>query len=224
MKKVLIGISVGLNVLVMAILVWALAAPMSIVQLLFGDFIATSHERWVSQFEELAISEGDIVFLGDSITEGGSWHELFPGLPVINRGIGGDTTSGVLARLDQVLTASPSKIFLKIGTNDLFIGIEQANIVANIDEIIRRVKEASPTTEFYLQSVLPRDVGMKEQVEALNAELEMLAGESGVTWVNLYPLFLDDDGSIRDSLANDELHLMGAGYVIWRDHIRLLVE
>jgi lysophospholipase L1-like esterase len=61
----------------------------------------------------------------------------------------------------------------------------------------------------------------RESVESLNARLEATAAESGAIWINLYPLFLDEaDGSIRNDLANDELHLLGDGYLIWREQIR----
>ncbi len=60
-------------------------------------------------------------------------------------------------------------------------------------------------------------------MESLNERLEATARSTGATWIDLYPLFLDPDGSIRDDLANDELHLLGDGYIIWRDHIRELV-
>jgi lysophospholipase L1-like esterase len=63
---------------------------------------------------------GSIVFLGDSITDFFRVNEFFPGVYVINRGISGDTTDGVLNRLaESVYELSPSKIFLMIGTNDL---------------------------------------------------------------------------------------------------------
>ena len=70
MKRFLIGLSIALNLLVIAAVIWvATGGPMS---LFLGSFIQPSHQRWVSQFEELPIQAGDIVFLGDSITEGGS--------------------------------------------------------------------------------------------------------------------------------------------------------
>ena len=162
-----------------------------------------------------------ILTLGDSITEGGAWDELFPDLPVRNRGIGGDTTSGVLDRLDQVSRGRPAKVFLKIGTNDLSLGVPEAQIAANVGTIIERIRGASPATEVYVQSVLPRAADYRAPVEGLNQQLREVAQEKGATWIDLYPHFLDEaDGSIRDDLANDELHLLGDGYLLWRERIR----
>ncbi|MGB9898194.1 GDSL-type esterase/lipase family protein, partial [Thermanaerothrix sp.] len=79
----------------------------------------THHEQKCDFFAHHPVKAGDIVFLGDSITDGARWDELFPGLSVKNRGINADTTRGVLARLDSILQGQPAAIFLLIGTNDL---------------------------------------------------------------------------------------------------------
>ena len=134
------------------------------------------------------------------------------------RGIGGDTTSGVLARLDQVISGQPSRIFLLIGTNDLAIGESDETIVGNINTIIERVAGASAGTQVFVQSVLPRSVGYRDRVEGLNDEIRV-AIEGRADWIDLYPLMLDEDGSIDDRYSNDELHLYGAGYTVWADAI-----
>ncbi|TNF89028.1 MAG: hypothetical protein EP301_03785 [Gammaproteobacteria bacterium] len=225
LKRMLIGLSVLLNVVVIGVAVTLYASPMSVLGMFLGDFVALSYERWTSQFEHLEIQAGDVVFLGDSITEGGAWDELFPGMPVRNRGIGGDTTSGVLDRLDQITRGRPGKVFLKIGTNDLFIGVPEAEIAANVARIVRELKAASAGTQVYVQSVLPRQVEYRQAVESLNERLQAVAAASGATWIDLYPRFLDAaDGSIRDDLANDGLHLLGDGYLIWREQIAHLVN
>ena len=222
MKRVWISLSLLLNAVVLGAAGW----------LFFGGgfgaliqgFVGPGHARWVSQFEVLPVTSGSVVFLGDSITEGGSWHELFPDVRVHNRGIGGDTTPGVLERLHQVTAGRPAKVFLKIGTNDLSFGRREDEIVANIREIVDRIHAESPGTRVYVQSVLPRDVGYRERIESLNARLAEAMPRQRATFVDLYPLFLAADGSILDRLANDELHLLGPGYEVWRDAIAPLVR
>ena len=66
----------------------------------------------------------DIVMLGDSLTEWGNWHELVPEYSILNRGISGDTSSGVLDRLQEVIERRPKVVFVMIGTND--IGLQSA--------------------------------------------------------------------------------------------------
>jgi lysophospholipase L1-like esterase len=222
MRKLLIA-SLALNAVVLLAVAWFGFGPGRTA--LLGGFLAGHQTRLVSAFEALPIAPDDVVFLGDSITEGGPWEELFPDIRVRNRGIGGDTTGGLLRRLNQVTEGTPAKLFLMIGTNDLFRGDSEAEIVARIEQILERVKEESPDTELYVQSVLPRAAGYRESVEGLNARLAEIAVEMGTGWVDLYPAFLDSEtGAIRSELSNDELHLLGPGYILWRDQIEALVR
>ncbi len=79
-------------------------------------------------------------------------------------------------------------------------------------------------SQFEVLGVLPRAVEYRERIESLNRVLaQAVAGRA--SWVDLYPLFLDEqDGSIADAFSNDELHLLGAGYAVWRDAIETLVN
>ncbi len=216
MKKILIGMSLALNAIVLLAILFVVIAGSD---LMIRYILKPNHDRWVSQWDLVSIQPGDIVFVGDSITRGGSWYELLPDYPAKNRGIDGDETVGVLERLHQITSGKPGTVFLLIGTNDLAFGRKLDEIVSNVVTIVERIKAESPDTTVYVQSVLPRSADYRKQVEMLNAGLQSaIAGKA--QWLNLYPLFLDaEDGSIRDDLANDELHLMGQGYLIWRDAI-----
>ncbi len=221
MKKAVIGLSFFINVVVIGVVIWAVNGGLNA---LVTDFLMMpNYNRHVTLHKEFSSQSGGIVFLGDSITRGAEWNELFLNHITRNRGINGDTTQGVLNRLDPIVDNSPRKLFLLIGTNDLYYQVSEQQIVENVLKIIRRVNEASPETEIYVQSVLPRAADYKEQVESLNQSLEQsVAGKAN--WVNLYPLFIDDEGeSINDALSNDELHLLGEGYIVWRDAIAPIV-
>ncbi len=222
MPEIAIGFSIILNVITIGIVIWIWSGRA--LKYIIRFFSQPIYERSVSQFELIGVKPVDTVFLGDSLTEGGSWHELFPQGNVINRGIGGDVTGGVIARLEQITSGRPAQIFLMIGTNDLSARISQSEIVANIIKIIEIVQDACPSTELFVQSILPKDKASQVRVESLNSALEAaITGKA--TWVNLYPLFLDKAGtSIDDSFSNDDLHLLGQGYLIWRDAIAHLVN
>ncbi|MBM4267923.1 MAG: sialate O-acetylesterase [Deltaproteobacteria bacterium] len=214
MRRWIVRLSFALN---LAVIAGALALFVSLPGLIDRYLVRPNRERLISQFASLPVEPGEVVFLGDSITQGGNWNELFPGVPVRNRGIGGDTTRDVLARLDQVVEGKPAQVFLLIGTNDLERGVPIATILQNEDLILTRLREGSPGTQVLLQSVLPRAASWRPQVEELNAGLAVLAEKHGATWIDLYGSFLDADGSIRNDDANDELHLLGPGYTRWRD-------
>mgnify|MGYP001822069636 FL=1 len=181
-------------------------------------FLEKRMERTLSFFETYPVSPGDVVFLGDSITEAGLWGEIFPDVPVKNRGRGGDTVALLAERLDQVVSGRPRAIFLTIGTNDLTHGPRDREVsYRQYRAIIDRIQRASPSTAIHVQSLLPRGVKFREGIEAFNAELLRMARETGVHYIDLYPHFLAEDGSIRDDLSNDELHLQGEGYALWAE-------
>jgi lysophospholipase L1-like esterase len=217
-RRFLIASSLALNAVVLGAAVWlALGGATS---LIVRRFIAPKHEQLRTHFDATPVEAGDVVFLGDSITEGGRWEKLFPGVRTRNRGIGGDTTTGVLARVDQVAGRRAAGVFLLIGTNDLFGGTSEAEIAERVAQIVARLRAGSPTTRVFVQSVLPRAAEYRGRIEALNARLATVARDSGAEFVDLYPAFLDSgDGSLRDDLSNDQLHLLGSGYVLWRDRI-----
>lgn len=170
----------------------------------------------VSFFDSFPINSDDVVMLGDSITEGGEWNELFPLVQMRNRGIAGDTTTGVLPRLQSIVDGKPAAVFLKIGTNDLERVADRQVSYQQYRDIVARIKAGSPSTDIYVQSLLPRAADMREEVEAYNREIQAIASELGVTYIDLYPAFLAEDGSIQDDLTYDELHLTGAGYKLWQ--------
>jgi hypothetical protein len=121
------------------------------------SFLPDHYSTKVGQFGREPASNGAVIWLGDSITEGGSWGQLIGDGTTLNRGIGGDITFGVLHRLDEVLRHRPSKLFILIGINDIAKDIPELVIADNCREMIRRVQQASPATRIYLQSVLPLD-------------------------------------------------------------------
>jgi len=198
--------------------------PSPLLKLVFKVFMERGQKMRASQFEQHQISPGDIVFLGDSITEGGLWQEWFPGIAVKNRGIGGDTTSGVLARMHTATTSAPAAVFLLIGTNDLTMGVNKAEISSNVREILDRLKSECPDSAVFLQSVMPRGKKDAPRVQSLNELYSDLAAEYGATWVDLWPALADSDGSLKSTYTLDKLHLTGEGYAAWVSVLRPHVE
>jgi lysophospholipase L1-like esterase len=193
------------------------------------NLIDVRHEQKLSMFNSSPVSNSAIVFLGNSITEGGNWSELFPDHLVLNRGIGGDVTAGVLKRLDEVVRHAPSKIFICIGTNDIARGVDQKTILLNYKNILETLKTKTPGTRIYVQSLFPVGKGVitghsNKKVQLLNTELKKLCAEMQITYINLYPNFTDESGYLNPKFTNDKLHLMGAGYLLWKDLIEAYVN
>jgi lysophospholipase L1-like esterase len=179
-------------------------------------FLQPSIRMKASQFEFLDGTRDDVVFIGDSITEGGLWHEWFADVPVRNRGIGADTSSGVLTRMDTAIANNPRALFLLIGTNDIgLLRVSEADSVGNVRAILELVRERSPETKVHLQSVMPRAAKYADRVRSLNRRYRSLADEFGATWIDLWPTLEGRPGAIRSDYSLDQLHLNGDGYQAW---------
>ncbi len=187
----------------------------------------TFYYQRASLFESLPITSKDIVFLGNSITNGGEWCELFNNKHVKNRGISGDITMGVYDRLNPILKGKPVKIFLLIGINDVARGTSADTIVKRIGMIVNKVKKDSPRTKLYLQSVLPVNdyyhmfndhTSRWQVVKQINDQLVKLSEKEHLNYIDLYSYFVDQEtGKMNIEYSNDGLHLLGKGYLLWRD-------
>lgn len=122
---------------------------------LADSLFTTYYHQQVSHFKTLPNVKGDIIFIGNSITEGAEWSELLGDNRIKNRGISGDITAGVIHRIDDVALRKPAKVFLMIGINDLSRGIASDSVLKNIFWIAAYLKQESPSTQLYVQSILP---------------------------------------------------------------------
>ncbi len=169
---------------------------------------------------------GGVVFLGDSITDFFRINEYFHGVYVINRGISGDTTDGVLFRLpESVYQLHPAKVFLMIGTNDLGENKSEQDIVHNIGQIIAAIRANCPEAKIYLESIYPVSkirhikvrrviVGKRtnEKICRINEKLERLAQENDIPYIDVYSHLVDETGNIRLEYTVEGLHLTAQGY------------
>ncbi|WOJ98173.1 GDSL-type esterase/lipase family protein [Congregibacter brevis] len=225
LKTWLIRLSVLLNVLTLAVITVGAINPTLLFSGMINRYMETMRTTRIGQFSSFPVSSEDVVFLGDSITHAGHWEEMFPGISTRNRGISADTTTHVIERLSQVTDGTPRAVFLKIGTNDLTHGPEDRDVsYQQYRQILETIREASPTTRLFVQSLLPRAVELREEVEAYNAEIQKIAGDMGATYIDLYDAFLAADGSITDELTYDELHLTGEGYLVWQAQLTPYVD
>ncbi len=191
-------------------------------------------QQRVSLFDRLAVTPGDIVFLGNSITDGGEFAEIFEMDNCLNRGIRSDVINGVRKRLHQVVSGHPKKIFLLIGINDVSHGHSAQKIAANYEQLVKEIREASPETQLYVQSVMPINndfkryknlIGRENVIPELNALLEGIARDNGAIYIDLWPSLTGADGKKMDrNFTNDGLHLTGPGYQAWAEAIRPYVK
>ena len=183
-----------------------------------------------STFEILPTKSNSIVFLGDSITEGAEWGELFQNSAFVNRGISGDTTDGVLNRVNDITNARPDKVFIMIGINDLAKGKSVSYILNNYQKIINQFKTETSETRIIVQSILPVDnsiiknpIPKTQNIIEVNNELESLCKKNSIDFINLYPLFANDNVLSRE-YTSDGLHLNGDGYLVWKKSVETFLS
>lgn len=187
----------------------------------------------MAYFKANPLTNGQIIFLGNSLTQGGKWNEYFPNQKPVNRGIAGDNTLGMLNRLNEIIIAKPKKVFLMAGINDISLSRSNEKIMIGIKSIIYQIETGSPYTKIYVQSLLPinnnrnvyqRMLNKEWQIEQLNKELKAFCEKENITFINIYPAFLSEDRTLDTRYTTDGLHLNDNGYTVWVDQIRKYVE
>ncbi len=189
------------------------------------SFRSTYYEQRRTLFENLPDDKREIIFLGNSITDGGEWTELFNNKRIKNRGISGDTTEGVLFRLNEVTGSKPEKVFLLIGVNDLARGVSREQVFDNICRIAGEIEIRSPKTAVYLQSILPVNPEFEKfaghcsktaEIVWINKKLKDFCDQSNFHYIDLFSAFKNKDNDYMNPLfTNDGLHLTGNGYLNW---------
>lgn len=179
-----------------------------------------------SLFDRLPVYEDDIVFVGNSLTQICEWHELFGNPKIKNRGIIGDVVQGIRDRIDCVVNGHPKKIFLLCGVNDVSHDLTADSIATALGNLIDYIKATTPQTKLYVQSLLPINdtfgrykaiEGKNPVIREINRQLAAMANDKGFTWIDAHTLFVDSEGNLDRRYTNDGLHVMGNGYLLWRE-------
>jgi len=184
----------------------------------------TVRPQWAA---DVAKDQGAVVFFGDSITQGWGtdFKKAFEGMKLANRGIGGDTTRGMLLRLkEDVLSLRPKAVVLLMGTNDIEVEVPVDAIVRNFQKIVAALKAHDPKMPVIVCRIFPSSTTKKRPKETILAVNELFAaavkGDSQFTVVDTYALFANAEGDALPALFPDLLHLNAAGYAKWASALR----
>ena len=161
-------------------------------------------EQRRSLFELLPIRSSDIVFLGNSLTDGCEWSELFDNRHIRNRGISSDRACELAERLDPIVEGHPKRLFLMIGINDLAGGAAPGKVVADI--------------------AYRNHYAHADRIVPTNELLKALCEEKGVTYIDVWSALADGEGLLDKRYTNDGVHLVGEGYLVWRDVLKPYVK
>ena len=182
---------------------------------------------WAARVQQ---DQNAIVFLGDSITQGwGDVGSSFPGIKTANRGISGDTTRGVLIRLQEdVLALNPRGVVLLIGTNDIEEQAEPEVIAANLKLIVEALKNHNAAMPVVLCRVMPSSPEKKRPAEKIRKVNQLYAeamrDEPQVTMLDTWALFANVHGDSSLAEFPDLLHPNTAGYGKWAKALRPIFE
>lgn len=176
-----------------------------------------------------SLGDVDIVFLGNSITEGFDLGHYFPEYQAVNRGIIADHIDGILERLDNsALSLHPKQLFLMIGINDIGDKRNDDYLKAMFVTLVDTLIISLPETDLYLLSILPTTPRWKncppDQIKRMNEFLAELALEKDLVFINLYPYFLGDMQYLNPDLTKDGLHPNQSGYDIMAEKIKPLLS
>ena len=183
--------------------------------------------KWAAQVQQ---DQGALVFVGDSITQGwGDVGSSFPGIKTANRGISGDTTRGVLIRLEEDVTAlNPRGVVILIGTNDLEENADPEAAAGNVKLIITALRKHDPAMPVVLCEVLPSSASKSrpvDKIRKLNAlYMDAAADEPQVTVLDTWSLFANPHGDAKDEEMPDLLHPNILGYAKWAAALRPILE
>jgi lysophospholipase L1-like esterase len=190
----------------------------------FRQLWQSRRTQWAARLEQ---DRHAVVLLGDSITQG--WGEdfsaWFPGMKLANRGISGDTSRGVLIRLEEdVLALDPRAVVLLIGTNDLEEKARPETIAANLKLILAGLSRHDADMPIVLCQVFPSAASKSrpaEQIQRVNQlYAQAVKGNAQVTWLETWPLFADANGDAIPAEFPDRLHPNLAGYAKWAAALR----
>ena len=210
----------------------AIAAPAQ-APTTWGERQQLTYSQWLDLLKQEANITAERSPTHLSVLAGDSISLWFPSelLPTeqhwLNQGISGETSAGLLRRLDLFDQTRPQTIFVMIGINDLLRGVSDETLLSNQRLILKELQAAHPHSQIVLQSILPhaeapsweghsRLVAISNQrIQAINTRLEEMAREAGAYFLDLYPLFANSDGYLRPELSTDGLHLSPQGYQTW---------
>jgi lysophospholipase L1-like esterase len=184
----------------------------------------------------VAKGEGDVIFLGDSITQGWEgagkkvWAENFAPLKAVNLGIGGDQTGHVLWRITDGMELEPLKpkaAVIMIGTNNMG-GHSAAQIAGGIKAIVEELRQQKPHMKILLLGIFPRSAKptdkVRDKIKETNEIISKLDDGKHVYYKDIGQKFLESDGTLDKKIMPDYLHLSPEGYAIWAGAIKEDVE
>jgi len=184
-----------------------------------------THHRFVERAKQADKEPVDLLFLGDSITQGWNnndvWKQFYGPRRAANFGIGGDRTQHVLWRIQngELDGLKPKVVVLMIGTNNASSSSAD-EIAQGVKAIVEELRRRLPEAKVLLLGVFPRAAkpnATREKLIEVNAKIAKLDDGAHVKFLDIGKSFLNEDGTISREIMPDFLHLSAKGYQLWAD-------
>jgi lysophospholipase L1-like esterase len=169
-----------------------------------------------------------VVFLGNSLTELFNVNDYFADTTLLNCGIVGDLSEGLVKRIDNIAKLKPEKLFIEIGINDIIEKISLDDICDNYRKLIKKVQAQSPQTKIYIQSNLPviinrpsfltDDKDVNNRVIKQNENLKKIAKEFNLTYIDIHSAFIKYP-NLNELFVPDGIHLTPTAYNLWKNAV-----
>ncbi|MFA0483186.1 MULTISPECIES: SGNH/GDSL hydrolase family protein [Vibrio] len=159
----------------------------------------------------------DLVMFGDSITEWAPWADIFRDVSMVNRGLAGDTTTGMLRRIDTTLNVKPKLVCFMAGINDLAQGYDVDHIYQNYIDMLKVWQENE--IRILVQSTLyvgSKLQGLNPSVELLNSKLSEYCTQQGIAFLDVNSV-LSPNKLLSNKYSCDDLHLNAKAYQTWAE-------
>jgi lysophospholipase L1-like esterase len=167
-----------------------------------------------------------ILFMGDSLVEFFDWQGRFPGHPITNLGIAGETVEGLYARIGKITRQFPSPDLVLIMTGINNVAMEDTDFLDSYRGIMKALSSAYPHTRIVFHALLPTLLPWvpNERVQEVNRSLHNIAQEMNIEFLDLYSIFVDSQGNpFRDCLLPDGVHLSEKGYARWAEALARII-
>lgn len=229
MEKYLIPVILVLITIILYLLIANKKVKEQTIKEIFDLFLKGAYELRLEWFktENKYLDKKPTVFVGDSLTQEFLLTEVYHNKNVCNRGIGGDTSIGVLSRLNEsIFELSPKQVFLLIGTNDLeLLSLTPNQIAKNIEMIYFQTSNLFPDIIFNFVSLPPvgdkndptldaNTIGKRtnKDINVLNKLIKAIALKNNCSYIDIHSLLKNEQGVFNRKYTREGLHLSVKGY------------
>lgn len=194
-----------------------------------SDVVAAEVPAKSEEKPQNKVINGNIVLLGDSMTEGLSIYGFLPETHIV--GVNSLNTISALEQVDKVVGFNPDKLFILLGINDIWEGGPIDEYINRYKNLITEIKKKTNCT-IYIESLLPVSQNAMERnnqisneiINNANSRIAEMTKELNINYIDVNSGLKDEKGNLRSEYSNDGVHLINTYYHLWTDKLIAYME